>query len=116
MPLPAFDPPGNVNDLDAAARAQWSEFVSARFDEAIAGDPAGTSNDSPRAQYYNAVKTDTAADAQTQEIRGRRSPAGSRSPAFPTCNAGSAPTRRATCRTNTASGASIGMRPARSRK
>src|SRR5829696_771366 len=68
MLLPAFDPPGNVHDLDAAARAQWSDFVSARFDEAIAGDPASTSNDSPRAQYYNAVKTDTAADAQTQEI------------------------------------------------
>src|SRR5215217_2247349 len=68
MVLAAFDPPGNLDELSPAARAQWSQFVSARFDAAIAGQPASVRNDSPRAQYYNAVKTDTAADAQTKEI------------------------------------------------
>jgi hypothetical protein len=68
MLLAAFDPPGNLAELSPAARAQWSQFVSARFDEAVAGQPQFVRNDSPRAQYYNAVKTETADDAQTKAI------------------------------------------------
>lgn len=39
MLLAAFDPPGELDDLSPAGRAQWNQYVSARFDEAIVGRP-----------------------------------------------------------------------------
>jgi hypothetical protein len=67
MILQHFDPPGDLSDLNDANRKQWSNFISDVVDGAIAGRTDHT-NDSPRAQYYNLTKTDTAGDAQFQEV------------------------------------------------
>lgn len=67
MPLPAFDPPGNLTDLDAEGCAVWHGFISETTDRAIAGNTDRT-NDSPRAQYYNLTKTDTADDAVLRKV------------------------------------------------
>lgn len=67
MPLAQFDPPGGLSDLDQPGRKQWSAFISDAVDTAIAGR-TDHSNDSPRAQYYNLTRTDTADDAKFQEV------------------------------------------------
>ena len=67
MILPRFDPPGFLDDLDEDGRDQWSQFISDTVDTAMAGNPANT-NDSPRPQIYNLTKTDTADDAQFQDV------------------------------------------------
>ncbi|MBV9160559.1 MAG: hypothetical protein JO309_12520 [Pseudonocardiales bacterium] len=67
MPLSQFDPPGGLSDLTQLGRKQWSAFISDAVDTAIAGR-TDHSNDSPRAQYYNLTKTDTADDAKLQEV------------------------------------------------
>jgi hypothetical protein len=67
MLLASFDPPGGLTDLDEDGRAQWSSFISGIVDTAIAGNPRHT-NDRPRAQFYNLTKTDTADDAQFQDV------------------------------------------------
>jgi hypothetical protein len=66
MALERFDPPGELSDLNDAGRKEWSNFISDAVDASIAGRTDHT-NDSPRAQYYNLTKTETAADAQFQE-------------------------------------------------
>jgi hypothetical protein len=60
MLLPAFDPPAFLNDLNAAEKKQWSQFISGRIDAEMAGAAAH--------HFYNATKKDTAADVQTAEI------------------------------------------------
>src|SRR5689334_2244760 len=67
MKINRFDPPGGLTDLDDAGLERWSRFVSQSVDRVIAGRPDHT-NDSPRAQYYNLATTDTADDAQFQEV------------------------------------------------
>lgn len=67
MVIPRFDPPGGLTDLDEAGLEQWSAFLSASVDDAIAGRLDHT-NDAPRAQFYNLTKTDTADDASVQEV------------------------------------------------
>src|SRR3954451_18145612 len=67
MPLAAFDPPGDLTDLNDAGRKQWSDFISGVTDQAIAGRTDHT-NDAPRAQYMNLTKTDTGPDAAFQEV------------------------------------------------
>ncbi|MGH3869684.1 MAG: hypothetical protein ACRDQ4_26995 [Pseudonocardiaceae bacterium] len=67
MPLPRFDPPGGLSDLAQPGQEQWSTIISDAVDTAIAGR-TDHSNDSPRAQYYNLTKTDTADDAKFQEV------------------------------------------------
>ena len=67
MPVDHFDPPGELSDLNDAGHKEWSNFISTAVDAAIAGRTDHT-NDSPRAQYYNLAKTDTAADAKFQEV------------------------------------------------
>lgn len=67
MPLAAFDPPGDLTDLNDAGRKQWSDFISGVTDQAIAGRTDHT-NDAPRAQYINLTKTDTGPDAAFQEV------------------------------------------------
>lgn len=67
MVINRFDPPGGVSDLDDAGLEEWSAFISDIVDGAIAGRRDHT-NDRPRPQYYNLTKTDTAADAQFQEV------------------------------------------------
>jgi hypothetical protein len=67
MILPRFDPPGGLTDLNEKGLDEWSAFISASVDEAIAGRTDHT-NDAPRGQYYNLTKTDTAADATFQDV------------------------------------------------
>ena len=67
MPVDHFDPPGELSDLNDAGHKEWSNFISTAVDAAIAGRTDHT-NDSPRAQYYNLTKTDTASDAKFQEV------------------------------------------------
>jgi hypothetical protein len=67
MKLSRFDPPGGLTELDQTGLQQWSDYISRTVDDAIAGRPDHT-NDSPRAQFYNLTKTDTAADANFQEV------------------------------------------------
>jgi hypothetical protein len=67
MPIARFDPPGGLTDLDQPGRELWSGFISDSVETAIAGR-TDHSNDSPRAQYYNLTKTDTAGDAAFQEV------------------------------------------------
>lgn len=65
--LSAFNPPGNLTDLNNVGLEIWNNFVSDRTDEAIAGSSVTTHN-SPRSQYYNLTKTDTDADATTADV------------------------------------------------
>ncbi len=67
MVISRFDPPGGLTDLDETGLEQWSAFISASVDAAIAGRPDHT-NDAPRAQCYTLPTTDTAADATVQEV------------------------------------------------
>lgn len=67
MAIAAFDPPGNLTDLNSQGRQVWHEFIDSATEQAIAGNP-GSTHDSPRAQYYNLARTDTAADAITQDV------------------------------------------------
>jgi hypothetical protein len=62
MPLTAFDPPGFVNDLNAAQKQKWSDKVSKMIDDAMA-DPATANN-----HYYNELKKPSAADVKTADI------------------------------------------------
>jgi len=66
--LAAFDPPGNLTDFSTAQRTGWSQFMSDTIDASIAGTPQSFTHDSPRAQFYNPLTTDTADDAQTKDI------------------------------------------------
>ncbi|MFE9425619.1 hypothetical protein ACFYNO_21925 [Kitasatospora sp. NPDC006697] len=62
--LPSYAPPGNLTDLDANGKAAWNTFISDSVDQAVKGpDPGQALNDSPRGQFYDLTKTDTAADA-----------------------------------------------------
>lgn len=67
MSIPQFDPPGQLADLDPANTKVWSDYISDTIDNAIEGR-ADHTHDSPRAQFYNLTKTDTADDAQTAEV------------------------------------------------
>jgi hypothetical protein len=68
MPLERFDPPGFLDDLAPAQQRAWSDFLSDEFDSAVRGRPDLLDFDGPRAQFYNPLKVDTGADAQTQDI------------------------------------------------
>lgn len=68
MRLQQYDPPGFLDELNAGQRAAWSRWISRRVDAAIEGDPANSANDSPRPQFYNETKTDTADDKQNLVI------------------------------------------------
>jgi len=66
--LDKFAPPGGLTDLNAAGLASWNMWLCKSVDTAIAGNTDMT-NDSPRAQFYNPTKTDTAVDQQIAEVR-----------------------------------------------
>lgn len=51
MPLTRFDPPGFLDDLDDAARAAWSDWISQSFD--AVRDRTGNPNEGPRPQFFN---------------------------------------------------------------
>ncbi|MFJ7049115.1 hypothetical protein ACIQVC_37755 [Streptomyces sp. NPDC101112] len=62
--ISAYGPPGRLTDLDDAGRQAWHVFISDSVDEAITGpDPAEVLHNSPRPQFYNLTRTDTAEDA-----------------------------------------------------
>ncbi|MEV7028381.1 hypothetical protein [Kitasatospora sp. NPDC093558] len=62
--LTSYTPPGNLTDLDATGAKAWDTFISDSVDQAVKGpDPSQVLHDSPRGQFYNLTKTDTAADA-----------------------------------------------------
>lgn len=69
MKLSRFDPPGFLDEFDSDQKALWSRWISRRINAAIKGRPDKVANDSPRAQFYNAVETDTADDQQILVIR-----------------------------------------------
>ncbi|MEE1782158.1 hypothetical protein PUR71_04330 [Streptomyces sp. SP17BM10] len=62
--LASYAPPGNLTDLDATGAKAWDAFISDSVDQAVKGpDPSQVLHDSPRGQFYDLTKTDTAADA-----------------------------------------------------
>ncbi|WP_079422994.1 hypothetical protein [Streptomyces katrae] len=64
-PLDSYGPPGSLDDLDETGLKAWNIFISENVDRSIQGpDPTQVLNDSPRSQFYNLTKTDTAADVQ----------------------------------------------------
>ena len=67
--LPQFDPPADIDDMDATQRRRWSEFIDSLMEQSRQGDPEGA-----RPQFYNPTRTDTAADAATVDISWRAFP------------------------------------------
>ncbi|PKT73742.1 hypothetical protein CW362_06720 [Streptomyces populi] len=68
-PLASYGPPGHLDDLDETGLKAWNMFISGQVDNSITGpDPHEVLNDSPRGQFYNLTKTDTAADAQEASV------------------------------------------------
>jgi hypothetical protein len=57
-----FDPPAQLDDLDSQHLQAWSEEISALLDQEI------QHAESPIPQFYNPLKTATAADQQTKTI------------------------------------------------
>lgn len=68
MKLERFDPPGMLSDFNDEQRAAWSDWISEQFDAGVVGDPQNWDFDGPRDQFYNPLKLDTAADAQSVDI------------------------------------------------
>ena len=62
MLLPAFDPPGFLDDLNADQKKRWSESISDDVDSEMAG------KDAVGHHFYNATKTDPGNDVTTAEI------------------------------------------------
>lgn len=67
MLLEKLNPPGHLAELSAAGLGRWSAMLSELFDQSAQGDTSDPT-DSPRAQFYNPLTTDTAADSQQKEI------------------------------------------------
>jgi hypothetical protein len=61
MLLGKFSPPANLNELSPNGLEQWSTMLSDLFDQAAAGPPEDPT-DSPRAQFFNPLKTEIADD------------------------------------------------------
>jgi hypothetical protein len=62
MLLPAFDPPGFLDDLNADQKKQWSDSISDDVDSEVAG------KDAVGHHFYNATKFDPGNDVTTAEI------------------------------------------------
>jgi hypothetical protein len=65
--LDKFSPPAHLNELSANGLERWSAMLSELFDQAAAGNPEEPT-DSPRAQFFNPLKTEIAADAVEQGV------------------------------------------------
>ncbi|MFJ3950714.1 hypothetical protein SLV14_007614 [Streptomyces sp. Je 1-4] len=64
-----YSAPGGLTDLSDFGRKAWDVFVSDNVDYAIKGpDSSQVLHDSPRPQFYNLTKTETAADARTATV------------------------------------------------
>jgi hypothetical protein len=68
MALATFNPPGFVDDLDAAGRQAWHDTISSFMDAAQRGDPRQTFN-SPRPQFFNPARTAIGANAATEDVK-----------------------------------------------
>jgi hypothetical protein len=69
MPLTRFDAPGFLNELSAPAAKRWSDWISGEIDVARARDGGGgLVNVGPRPQFFNELRTPSAADAVTRDI------------------------------------------------
>ncbi|GHF33218.1 hypothetical protein E5082_31925 [Streptomyces griseoluteus] len=67
--LDSYGPPGNLDDLDETGLKAWNMFITDRVTGSIKGpDPSKVLHDSPRSQFYDLTKTDTAADAQEATV------------------------------------------------
>jgi hypothetical protein len=64
--ITAFDPPGFLDDLDAAGKKAWSDWISQQLDDAR--NRNGDSTIGPRPQFFNEVKNPPAADAKEKDI------------------------------------------------
>jgi hypothetical protein len=63
-----FDPPGFLQDLDEAQRGAWSDWISQQLDDARARNDAELTNDGPRLQFFNPLKTAPDSDAVEKDI------------------------------------------------
>ena len=63
-----FDPPGFADDLDAAQKQAWNDFISDEMDNAAAGDP-NLPNNSPRPQFFNSAKKPLGPDAASEDVK-----------------------------------------------
>jgi subtilisin family serine protease len=70
MPFARFDPPGFLEDFDSDARQRWSDWVSARLDEArnLTDQQAGLLNSGPRPQFFNPLHNPPDPDAVEKDI------------------------------------------------
>jgi hypothetical protein len=70
MNISQFDPPGFLDDFDAAQRQRWSDFLSDQLDAARNRDGTdfGLTNDGPRLQFFNPLHNPPDADAIQQDI------------------------------------------------
>ncbi|MFD3940044.1 hypothetical protein ACFWSF_35185 [Streptomyces sp. NPDC058611] len=67
--LDAYNPPGNLTDLDDDGRKKWHMWLSCRVDETIQGPSRHrVLHDGPRPQFYNATKTPTGDDATDASV------------------------------------------------
>src|ERR1700730_9130283 len=64
--LSQFDPPGLLDDLSPQQKVGWSQWISDQMDAAHAG--RNRPFDSPRAQFFNPLKTPIADDAVEKVI------------------------------------------------
>ena len=63
MLLDKFSPPAHLDELSANGLERWSAMLSDLFDQAAAGNSEDPT-DSPRAQFFNPLKTEIAEDAE----------------------------------------------------
>jgi hypothetical protein len=68
MALVTFNPPGFVDDLDAAGRQAWHDKISEFMDAAARGNPQFSFN-SPRPQFFNPAKVPIGPDAATEDVK-----------------------------------------------
>ncbi|GGR19179.1 hypothetical protein [Streptomyces aurantiogriseus] len=62
--ITAYGPPGRLTDMGDVGLKAWNVFIGDSVDQAIDGpDPSQVLHDSPRPQFYNLTKTETAPDA-----------------------------------------------------
>jgi hypothetical protein len=65
--LDHLTPPGKLRELSAGSIAEWTRRRSDEIDAAIKG-PSKNKFDSPRAQFYNPLRTETADDAVEKSV------------------------------------------------
>lgn len=68
MPLDHLDPPGRLDDLSPEGIGLWTNTVSDLMQGSIKGRPDLFENDSPRAQFFDPIKTDIGKDAKEKQI------------------------------------------------